>query len=290
MVACLGVAACGGGTTQPPPAPPASQLALETGPFDVPPGDSLTCFYTSTITDKQLFLANATAKQGPGGHHVIVYYTAFPQAPTHHACSNAEMATWNEVAGAANGGEAAIPLPPGGAISVPAGVQIVIQAHYVNTTGATFQSNDSVAVDIVAPSDVKQVINMWVMNDLAFSIPPAAPGKSVTTCTVDKDVQTVTLLGHMHELGKRFTLERVDAQGNSLQTIYQHDWQPLYASHPPLITGTLAAPLTLKAGTILRQTCEWDNVTPNVVAFPSEMCVSVAYYFPDRGFLSCGGP
>jgi hypothetical protein len=281
----VGLVACGG-SAQPPPTP-ANTLDLQTGVFDVPPGDSFQCIYTSTTTDAQMFVGNATAKQGPGGHHVTVYYTSSPQAPTSHPCTNEEMAGWNEIAGATNGGEPVIPLPAGGAISVPAGVQIVVQAHYINTTGTTFQTNDTVSVDIIDAKDVAQIINMWVMPDLGFTVPPAASGKSVTTCTVDKDVQTVTLLGHMHEFGKHYSLERIDGQGNSLEMVYQQDWQALYASHPPLVTGTLAAPVVLQGGTILRQTCEWDNTSPNPLTFPREMCVAVAYYFPDRGFLQC---
>ena len=56
-----------------------------------------------------------------------------------------------------------------------------------------------------------------------------------------------------------------------------------YASHPPTLKYTTDAPLVLKAGTKLRQTCTWDNTTNNPVGFPREMCVMFGFYFPDNG-------
>jgi hypothetical protein len=289
LIACLSLAACSSASTPPsPPAPNANELTLQTGEFQVPTGgDSLTCFYTDVITQTDLIVGNVTATQGPGGHHIIVYYIDTPHTVEHHPCLNSEMVDWNEIAGASNSGEPVVSLPEGAGIKLPAGKQIVIQSHYINTTAAVETVNDTINIDLLQAADVKQYINNWVINDATFLVQPDSTYKSVTQCTVAQDLQSVVLLGHMHEYGTHYTLESVDASGNSLGVIYDQVWQPLYATHPPLKTATLDAPFVIPMGTIIRQTCSWDNTTANPLSFPTEMCDGVVYYFPDNGFQVC---
>jgi hypothetical protein len=287
LIASVGLVACGG-AGGPSSTPSANQLSLKTGTFQVPAGgDWFECFYTDVVTDKELIVGNVTAQQGPGGHHIIVYYVDNPEPAEHHECKDSEMVSWHQIAGAANGGEPAVTLPPSTGMKVPAGKQIVVQSHYINTSGATETVDDTIGIDLLDAKDVKAFLNNWVINDAGFSIPPQSQSKSATACTVAQDLQSVIMLGHMHEYGARHTLERVDAQGNSLEVLYDHTWQPQYASHPPLRTATLDAPFVIPAGTIIRQTCEWNNVTPSMLTFPTEMCAGVVYYFPDNGFQVC---
>jgi hypothetical protein len=283
--ASLGCGSSGDGTSGSAPNP--NELTFHTGSFDVTPGDSFTCFYTDTITDKEINVANTAGMQGPGGHHITVYYADTTTAPTHHPCKDSEMVSWHQIGGASNGGEPVVPLPDGAAIKVPAGKQIVVQAHYINTTGKTFTSDDSITLMLLPSNEVKQFMNSWVINDDAFTIPAQSTGTSVSTCTFPQDLKTVLLLGHMHDYGKHYKLERLDASGSVVETVYDHDWQPQYASHPPYITGTLDAPMDIKAGTTFRQTCTWDNTTPDPILFPREMCVAFGYYFPDSGWVYC---
>ena len=69
--------------------------------------------------------------------------------------------------------------------------------------------------------------------------------------------------------------------------LYDHDWNPVFTSHPPVDKFDPETPFVLKAGMKLRQTCTWDNTTDTPLLFPHEMCVSFAYYYPDRGALQC---
>jgi hypothetical protein len=292
LIAGLGLSllgCSGSGSGDPTTTPPVNTLDVETGTFEAPPGESLTCFYTSTTTEKELYITNATGQQGPGGHHITVYYTDTPKPVQHHICSDVEMLSWHQIAGADTNKEPIIHVPDGAGIKIPAGKQIVIQSHYINTSGAPETVNDTVSIDLVNASDVKQFLNFFAMVDAQFSLPPHMQSKSVTTCDVKDDLNTVILLGHMHEMGTHYTLERVDATGKSLETIYDQAWQPAYMSHPPIMNHTLDAPYVIKAGTRLRQTCEWNNTTANTVTFPTEMCVNFSFYFPDNGWIECDG-
>lgn len=262
-------------------------LTLETGDFEVPPGDSFECFYTDVTTDKELSITSATGHQGPGGHHIVAYYTDVPRAPAHHPCDDTEMVSWHQVA--AGGGdtsvEGLIELPAGLAVKLQAGKQLVLQAHYINTTGAAQTVNDAITIHAVKPEEVKAYANYFVAVDGSFEVPPQASLTRTSTCTVGRDLDTVLMLGHMHEWGKHYKLERLD--GDAAETLYETDWVPAYASHPPVQHYTMDQPLKLKQGTKLRQTCEWNNTTADTLLFPREMCIAFFYYFPDAGQLDC---
>lgn len=292
-LAASGLLGCGSDDTN--QQPPGSNtgykddLVFETGEFQIPPGDSFECFYTSAKTDHQVNVKGAFGEQGPGGHHITVYYSDNHQEPTHHPCDDAEMVAWHMVAGADVKGskEPIISLPEGIAFKVPADKQIVVQVHYINTTGEMQTVNDKVTILTMGDEDVQHYASFWTMVDTSFEVAPMANGKHVTTCTVEEDLDTLVLVGHMHELGTHYKLEEVDADNNVIRSIYDHEWQPEFASHPPTIVSSLDAPMKIPAGTRLMQSCDWANNTPDPVLFPREMCISFAVYFPDRGELFC---
>ncbi len=283
----VSVAGCGSTPAAEVSGPAVETLAVDTGAFDAPVGDSFTCFYTSTITEREISAANVIGTQPPGGHHMIVYYsTDKPKAPTSHPCDDAEMQNWQQIGGISTG-EPVVAVPDGAAVKIPKGAQIVLQSHYINTTSGPLHVRDQAKVVIVEPSAVKQYLNYWAFVNVLFDIPPNGDQTAVSTCRVQKDLNVVLLLGHMHELGKHFKLEQIDDAGKSLATLYDTKWSPEFTSHPPLIKRELAAPFVIKSGTRLRQTCDWHNSTPQEVKFPREMCVSFAYYYPDEGFTFC---
>jgi hypothetical protein len=199
------------------------------------------------------------------------------------------MVSWHMIAG--TGGEAVgqgvISLPEGLAVKVPAGKQLVMQSHYINTTGKTEKVTDTAELKYLDPSEVKSYANFYALADNSFEVPSHATYQSTTLCTVDRDFQFVLSLGHMHEFGTHYKLERIDDQGNVLETMHDEEWRPEYTSHPPVERWTMDQPLLLKKGTRLRQTCSWNNTSADALIFPREMCVGFFYYFPDQGELTC---
>jgi hypothetical protein len=265
-------------------------LYFETGAFEVPPGDVFECFYTDTFTDKELAVYGSDGQQDLGGHHIVVYWTDIPRDPQHHPCKDEEMVSWHQISG--SGGEAAaatdvLALPEGLAIKVPAGKQLVIQAHYINTTGAVQTVNDWVKLKLMDPARVQSYVNFLATVDETFEIPAHSKHTSTTQCTLERDFDIVLSLGHMHEYGTRYKLEEVDSQGAVLSTLRDDVWSPVYTSHPPINRWTKDEPLSLKKGTILRQTCTWDNTSPEPLLFPREMCLGFFFYYPDEGELFC---
>lgn len=264
-------------------------LTFETGTFEVGGGDYFECFYTDVVTDRELAVRGAYGTQSAGGHHITVYYTRIKQDVQHHPCDDAEMADWRMIGGTGGdsaSGDSDLRLPDGLGIRVPAGVQIVLQVHYINT-GATFTTDDSVSVELVDPAGLDAFVNQFVVNDDSFIVPAHGGLERVQTCRVPRDLQLVKLLGHMHEWGMRFQLEEIDDQDQPIGSLLDVEWQPIYASHPPILTYQPDQPLEISAGTRLRQTCQWENDEDYDLRFPREMCVTFGFYFPDDGELFC---
>lgn len=97
---------------------------IDTGTRVVEPGDTFECFYTNVNAKTDLAVNGATASQGPGGHHVSIYYTDQNQPAGHHPCIDAEMLTWHQLAVANGNKEGVLDLPAGYATRVPAGKQL----------------------------------------------------------------------------------------------------------------------------------------------------------------------
>ena len=264
-------------------------LSFETGDYQVAPGDAFECFYTDVITDRELAVRGAAGEQLSGGHHITIYYTELVKDPQHHPCDSAEMAEWRMIGGGGDEAEAAVTklrMPEGLAIRVPAGAQIVLQSHYINL-GDPFTANDTASLELVPTSSVGGYVNQFVFNDVGFAVPPHASHQSISICTAPIDVAVIRLLGHMHEWGTYYKLERLDDAGQAVETIIEKDWEPVFTSDPDILTFDPDDPMRIDAGTRLRQTCRWFNDTADPILFPREMCLAYGLYFPDSGEIYC---
>lgn len=266
------------------------QVVVETGEFMVGAGDVFECFYTDVVTDRELAVAGTFGSQGQGGHHVTVYYTDKMREPQHHPCVDSEMSEWRLVGGGGARGsmEASgqLQLTDGLAMRIPAGVQIVLQSHYVNT-GDPFMASDSASIRLLEPDQVVDYVNQFLTIDVGFEVPAHEEVESTTTCVVPRDVQIVRLLGHMHEWGARYRLEEIDDQDRSKRVLIDEEWSPVYASNPPVQAFAMDEPLVLTAGTRLRQSCLWRNNETYELRFPREMCLAYGFYYPDEGEVTC---
>lgn len=264
---------------------PSTQPSFSTGAFEVPVGDSFTCFYTDVYSQTELSVNGALGEQGPGGHHILVYYADTPRPVGHHPCTNEEMVNLHQISGASGAGNLEVPLElrDGLALKIPPGKQFAIQAHYINTTDEPLMVEDTVTLRTMDPATVRAYVNYFVTNDQGFEIPAGAAYSHTSYCTVERDLDIAVSLGHMHEDGARYQLDVVDATGAVVRNLRDDAWQASFASHPPITYYSPDAPLHLAAGTRLRQICDWDNRTASPLLFPREMCLSFNYYFPGTG-------
>ena len=104
--------------------------------------------------------------------------------------------------------------------------------------------------------------NYFAVHDGEFSVPPTNERYTHSTeCVLDEPMQFASIIGHMHEWGKRITIEKIDGEG-VIQTIYEVDaWHAGLRDAPPVTHYPLDNALALEAGDTLRLTCEWVNDT-----------------------------
>jgi rRNA processing protein Gar1 len=256
--------------------------------------DIETCFVPDLTFDRDVYVLQADAYQGPVGHHVQLYGSAIPRRKGEvFDCS--DLATMSTLLPLVTPNFPLVErdnktqLPDNFYVRIPAGSLIVMQSHYVNYTDSPIEVADIVNIETVDDVTGMTESSYFVVSDNTFTVPE---GQSTNTyeCDVVEDVQLLYGFGHMHEQGKVFRIERTPA-GGTTETLYSVDpWTAEYRDYAPIERYAVDAPLVLHAGDHLTMTCEYDNTKGEPLAWPREMCVFFSSYFPAKpeGFLLCG--
>ena len=147
--------------------------------------------------------------------------------------------------------------PAGFAKLIPAGSDIVLQMHYT-TKGRATEDLTRVGLVFAPQPPTKRVLTIQLTND-TFSIPPGDPAYRVEVHgSIPNDALLLSFFPHMHIRGKTFEYNVVEPHGRvrTLLRIPHYDfyWQLSYR---------LAAPIPLKAGTVLQAVATFDNSKHN---------------------------
>jgi hypothetical protein len=149
-------------------------------------------------------------------------------------------------------------FPTGMAKKIPAGSVIVFQMHYSKTTGKDEKDRSSVGL-IFAKQAPERVVQTRAVSNILFKIPAGSANHQVTACnTLDREIQLVNFMPHMHVRGKDMRYEAIYPDGRR-QTLlwvpnYDFSWQEVY---------WLKKPVTLPKGTRLVITAHFDNSNNN---------------------------
>ncbi len=194
------------------------------------------------------------AEARPGNRAVVHHHLAYFVPPG----GDRQMSqVKHQIAGYAPGTPPFI-YPPGTALRIPAGSQIVFQMHY--TPNGTPQSDRSLLGLVLAkPGSVRREVRNEITGDINLHIPPgAAEYRLEASRKFRKDVLLLNLAPHMHLRGKafRFELERPDGQRAVLLDVprYDFNWQLRY---------DLAEPLLIPLGSRLHCFAVFDNSADN---------------------------
>lgn len=241
----------------------------------VPAGaERLFCYYLDNPAG-DVAIDYSLGEQAPGGHHLALKGGGVRRANgTFEDCT----ATQNSLGlhDIHFGGN----LPPDGAIRLHAGQQLVVQSHYINASDSPVEVNDVLRLHRATVTDTTRWMSALHLADDNVVV---APGDYTRTfsCAPTADTSLVMLWGHMHGMGKQFTI----ADGASI--IYREDWQPAFAADPPRLVAD-TAPVVFHADAPLAVSCEWMNTTGAPLAYPAEMCGVGGYVLGDTPFW-CGG-
>jgi hypothetical protein len=146
----------------------------------------------------------------------------------------------------------------GTAKKIPAGSNIILQMHYSKDGGKSERDRTSVAL-IFARPPVERLVGTRSISNILFEIPPRADNHKVTACwNVQRDIQLIGFMPHMHVRGKSMRYEVVYPDGRRRTLLYvprySFHWQTAY---------TLKRALDIPGGSRLVVTAYFDNSEGN---------------------------
>jgi hypothetical protein len=104
---------------------------------------------------------------------------------------------------------------------------------------------DVLDVEVVDPADVLAYANQFVLNHDGFDVAARSHIEATFVCTAPQDLNIAMYMGHMHQNGVKFTLERLEATGDVGEIMYEHEWEPAFVSHPPVVKFSMETPLMI---------------------------------------------
>lgn len=222
------------------------------------------------------------ATQGKFGHHAVLLAAKEPLPPgTTEDCTDAaSMAKFDGYT---------IPtdeLPAGMGTYLPKGKSFVLQSHYLNTDHVPIRVRDVVRLKMMPIESVQKWASMYATNSYDLVLPPHQVTDVEFDCTIPSDVNLLLFGGHMHEWGSRFEAS-IGPDANSLESAYTVDsWNSQYRDSPP-ISLFFTNPKPLKAGSVLRTHCTYNNNTDKELGYPHEMCATFGLVEGSKDPITC---
>jgi hypothetical protein len=244
-----------------------------------PSSDTEVCTWTDAIFDQTTDVRASQAFQSePGGHHVIIYYTTVKQTPgTQRICKDEDMATFRMLTGS---GEGIVNQAPGDLVfRIPAGAQLVINHHYLNTTDQTIDGQAAVNLMFAEPGIKYTPSGNVAIVDTSLDVTPGMYSTSIH-CVFDRDFKLWYLIPHMHQWGANQKVELT--LGGVKQTVFDTKWDPSFTFHPPEMRVDPNTPMVVHAGDTIDTTCTYNNDTGHDLTFGFEMCVVFGQFVDDQ--------
>jgi hypothetical protein len=255
--------------------------------IEVQPGQDITfCTFTNLILDSDTIFGEAFGAQSPQGHHAILQYATTPQDPHTGDCGPMD----SPIMLGGTGGKTVAnkpTLPTNYGVSVPAGAQIVINHHWINTSEAVVKGQTEMLARKLAPGGDTVLAGNLPMLGLGWNIPAAGSLSYSTECTFGADVSYVLALGHMHEFGQHVSIE-VDRAAGGTDMLIDEAWTKDSGTTAGGKIFTLEDPFVIHQGDTVRLTCDWHNSTANDIGFPREMCIFFGYTIGSSYFCANG--
>lgn len=237
--------------------------------------DLMFCTYTNFVAQEKLYLHDTKAVQSRFGHHAILQYTLTPQPPGTHECAAGSLEQQqSQIIGGMGEGQN-VEYPPNVVSEIPAGAQLMINHHWINTSDVDVEAQAEI-VTVPPPAGASDLViaRAFIVQSTSFDLAPHGAGRASVACPIDRDVKLISALGHMHEWGTHIRAERL---GSKPDVVFDYDFAPILAIHPKVNYYTLDAPYPLSAGDSMSLACQWSNTTQGSLKFPGEMCVFFAW-------------
>lgn len=180
--------------------------------------------------------------------------------------------------------EGTLELPTGIAASLPPGIQIVHEMHYVNTTTEDIELYSYLNGWTIPDADVTGGIWGGSVRDENIAIPPASTHSEWSRCVMNEDVDVLFLASHTHAQGIEFNIAPFDGTTTGEVMYTNLDWRD-----PKIIQYD--TPLSVPAGQGFEWTCTWENAGDTEVNYgfnsTDEMCNMAIVFTPGSTSAAC---
>jgi hypothetical protein len=229
--------------------------------------------------DHDVDVVDVEGTQSGGGHHAVLYSLQQAQPiGTQRVWKDADIASAHFLGGIGGEGGSGLKLPPGVVFRLRKGNALGLQMHYLNTTAQPLEGTTELDVKFADPSPSDRVASLVTNTALSFQVPAQGKLHVDVSCTVSQDVSLLMFANHMHQWGPSVATSLVDTTGAQTDLKSDPVWNSEWTTNPNFTHLTLDAPMVLKAGEILKTSCDWTNTTAQALSFPTEMCVFIGFY------------
>ncbi len=160
-------------------------------------------------------------------------------------------------------------LPKGVAATIPSGLDVIHEIHYVNASTEPVELYSRVNAWTIPQEELVSGIWGGSVRDEHINIPANSKHSEWTRCVMNRDVEVLFLASHTHEMGVEFTIAPYDGKTTGEVFYTNDDW------HTPKIVQ-YDPPIVLKKGEGFEWACTWDNPTDKEVNYgptsEHEMC------------------
>lgn len=282
---CLGLAtlACGSSDDDKQPGDGRNWQTLVSGEWTMPEAtEGYTCVRHTVQED--LYVNGFDAMSPLGTHHTLLTMGGREAASGQpDGISKCNASTNGTLAVFASGvGTNPLIFPPGVALKIPAGTQLLLNLHLFNTGKGELTGLSGTRISTVPAEEVESLAEGILAGPIRLNLPPGETTKTTGHCTMSQDTTVFAVAPHMHQLGvhERIVAETAGGEVELFNAPYDFDEQSF---------TSLPEPLALKAGDKIRVECTHKNTTPNPVTFGEstleEMCFAGVYRYPGDGKL-----
>ncbi len=261
------------GFLEPPAEGEGFQLAMD---YTVPPyTEAWKCLVYRLDTDTVANVNRIDYQQNYGMHHITISTSGFVGGQLETGLFDCEplfidlMDETMMIFGSQGYDEGTIQLPEGVAASVPAGIDIIHEIHYVNTTDKPVNLYSRLNAYTIPSEEMTDGVWGGNVRDENINIPANSEHTEWTRCVMNKDVDVIFLGSHMHKLGTLFTVRLFDGTASGEVFYTNDDW------HNPNIVQ-YETPIHIPAGTGFEYSCTWNNPSDTPIEYgltaDDEMC------------------
>lgn len=230
--------------------------------------------------------------QNDGTHHTTLSTTFLaetPIAPGEYDCNDlyADTSVMEDVVmmfGTQGEPEGTLTLPDGVAAELPAGIQVLQEIHYVNTTAEEVPIYSYLNAWTIPTADVTEGIWGGSVRDEYINIPPQSVHTEWSRCVMNEDVEMQFLASHTHARGVEFTIAPFDGTTTGEVFYTNDDW------HNPKIEQ-YNPPMVVPQGQGFEFSCTWDNRSDTPVNYgllsTDEMCNMAVVFTPFSVTAEC---